>query len=160
MPDAVERGDRGRFLEGQAPRSPGRPRGPSAAEQIRALLLPHQPELVAKAVELARLGDPVALRLCLERLAPAPRPEAEKVMVPGLKEAPTLAAKATAILAAVADGHVSAEAGDRLLGMLKTYGDAVILDEHEKRLAAIEAGRAVQALLPPADVIDDSYDLA
>lgn len=151
MSDDVTRLPDGKWLN--PPKSPGRPRGPSAAEQIRELLLPHQPELVARAVELAKLGDPAALRLCIERLAPAPRPEAEKVVVPGLKEAPTLAAKATSILAAVADGHISAEAGDRLLGMLKTYGDAVVLDEHEKRLSAIEAGRAAP-LLAAATVIE------
>lgn len=156
MSDEVTRNTGGQWIT--PPKSPGRPRGPSAAEQIRELLLPHQPELVARAVELAKLGDPAALRLCIERLAPAPRPEAEKVVVPGLKEAPTLAAKATAILAAVADGHISAEAGDRLLGMLKTYGDAVVLDEHEKRLSAIEAGRTSPALA--AATVIEIEDLA
>jgi hypothetical protein len=105
---------------------------------MRALIEPHKVEIIAKVVELAKMGDPVSLRLCLERLAPTPRQEAEKVVVPGLKEAATLQEKATAILAAVADGQISAEAGDRLLRMLDTYGKAVVLDEHERRLKAIE----------------------
>lgn len=110
----------------------------SAAEAIRALLVPEQPALVAKAVSLAKQGDPVALKLCLERLAPIPRPEAEKVFVPGLKDATTMKAKAKAILVAVADGFVSAEAGEKLLRMLQTYMSAVLVDDHEKRLQAIE----------------------
>ncbi len=63
------------------------------------------------------------------------------MVVPGLKEAATLQEKATAILAAVADGEISAEAGDRLLRMLDTYGKAVVLDEHERRLQAMKAAR-------------------
>lgn len=126
----------------------------SAAEQIRQMLLPDQPELVAKVVELAKLGEPVALRMCLERLAPTPRPEAEKVVVPGLKEAPTLQARATAILAAVADGQISAEAGDKLLRMLDSYGRAVVLDEHEQRLRLIEQGQGHRRLVIEHDITD------
>ena len=145
----VERAEGGRFLPGQAPKSPGRPRGPSAAEQVRALIEPHRAEIIAKAVELAKLDDPQALKLCLERLAPTPRPEAEMVVVPGLAAAPTLQAKAQAIMAAVAGGQISAEAGDKLLRMLDTYGKAVVLTEMEQRLAAVEGQppRKVPALL-------------
>jgi hypothetical protein len=131
----------------------------SASEQIRQLLLPHQPELVAKAAELAKLGEPVALRMCLERLAPTPRPEAEKVVVPGLKEAPSLQAKATAILAAVADGQISAEAGDKLLRMLDSYGRAVVLDEHEQRLRLIEQGQGHRRLSTRPVIEHDITDL-
>lgn len=152
----VERAEAGRFLPGQAPRSPGRPRGPSAAEQVRALIEPHRAEIIAKAVDLAKLGDPQALKLCLERLAPTPRPEAEKVTVPGLAEAITLKAKAEAIMAAVGRGEVSAEAGDKLLRMLDTYSKAVALTEMEQRLAAIE-GRASRQI--PTLLGDDTEDL-
>jgi len=55
---------------------------------------------------------------------------------------------ATAILAAVADGEISAEAGDRLLRMLDTYGKAVVLDEHERRLQAIEGSKTINPALP------------
>lgn len=152
----VERAEAGRFLPGQAPRSPGRPRGPSAAEQVRALIEPHRAEIIAKAVDLAKLGDPQALKLCLERLAPTPRPEAEKVTVPGLAEAITLKAKAEAIMAAVGRGEVSAEAGDKLLRMLDIYSKAVALTEMEQRLAAIE-GRASRQI--PTLLGDDTEDL-
>jgi hypothetical protein len=145
------RTDGGLFVPGHSVKSPGRPRGPSAAEEIRALIEPHKAEIIAKAVELAKMGDPVSLRLCLDRLAPTPRQEAEKVVVPGLKEAATLQEKATAILAAVADGEISAEAGDRLLRMLDTYGKAVVLDEHERRLQAIEGSKTINPALPYED---------
>lgn len=121
----------------------------SQAEQLRALLEPNRADLVAKAVQLALAGDPQCLKLCLERLAPTPRQEAEKVVVPGLADALTLKDKATAILAAVASGAISAEAGDKLMRLLDTYRGAAIADDHEKRLAAIEQGKSTAALPPP-----------
>ncbi|WP_434516436.1 hypothetical protein AB6Q56_07440 [Dechloromonas sp. ARDL1] len=143
MTDSTEsnRSPNGRFVAGHAVKSTGRPKGPSAAEQVRALIEPHKAAIIAKAVELAKMGDPASIKLCLERLAPIPRPEDEKVVVPGLADAPTLQAKATAILAAVAAGQISATAGDKLLRMLDTYSKAVVLDEHERRLQAIEGKR-------------------
>ena len=143
MTDSTEsnRSPNGRFVSGHAVKSTGRPKGPSAAEQVRALIEPHKAAIIAKAVELAKMGDPASIKLCLERLAPIPRPEDEKVVVPGLADAPTLQAKATAILAAVAAGQISATAGDKLLRMLDTYSKAVVLDEHERRLQAIEGKR-------------------
>ena len=142
-----DREDSGRFVSGHSVKSPGRPKGPSAAEQVRTLIEPHKAEIIAK------VGDAASIKLCLERLAPVPRPEDEKVVVPGLTEAPTLQAKATAILAAVAHGQISAAAGDKLLRMLDTYGKCVVLDEHERRLLAIE-GKARPAPLLCTDVED------
>lgn len=143
MTDSTEgnRSPNGRFVAGHAVKSTGRPKGPSAAEQVRTLIEPHKAAIIAKAVELAKMGDPASIKLCLERLAPIPRPEDEKVVVPGLADATTLQAKATAILAAVAAGQISATAGDKLLRMLDTYSKAVVLDEHERRLQAIEGKR-------------------
>lgn len=156
------REDGGRFVSGHSVKSPGRPKGPSAAEQVRTLIEPHKAEIIAKAVELAKLGDAASIKLCLERLAPVPRPEDEKVVVPGLTEAPTLQAKATAILAAVAHGQISAAAGDKLLRMLDTYGKCVVLDEHERRLQEHErlfqsiGGKAarITSVPLPSDVSD------
>ena len=140
----VERDEEGKLLPGHGLKSPGRPRGKSPAEQVRELIEPHKEAIIAKAVQLATMGDPTSIKVCLERLAPAPRPEAEKVVVPGLKEAETLQDKATAILAAVADGQISAEAGDKLLRMLDTYAKAVVIDGHERRLRALEGNPTLE----------------
>ncbi|OJZ17941.1 MAG: hypothetical protein BGP21_06410 [Thiobacillus sp. 65-29] len=140
----VKRAEGGKLLPGHGLKSPGRPRGKSPSEQVRDLIEPHKAEIIAKAVQLAKMGDPTSIKVCLERLAPAPRPEAEKVVVPGLKEAETLQDKATAILAAVADGEISAEAGDKLLRMLDTYAKAVVVDEHERRLRTLEGKPALE----------------
>lgn len=152
MADGVERDAVGRWVT--PPKSPGRPVGPSHADLVRARIEPHYEQILDKAIELAKAGDPQSMKLCLERFAPAPRPEAEKVLVPGLRDAPTLKGKALAIVHAAAAGQISAEAADRLLTMLNTYARAVEVDDGVKRLKGIEKG---QPFAPAAD--DDGTDL-
>jgi len=150
----VVRDDRGRWLV--PPKSPGRPKGSSQSELVRKLIEPHRERLISRALELTKSEDPFAaanaLRICLERLAPAPKQESEHVHVPGLAEAETFTDKCKAVLAAVSTGEISAEAGERLLRLVDVYRKAIATDDHEARLAALE-GRKVTAIehTPPAE---------
>lgn len=119
----------------------GRTPGPSRAERLAEAIEPHIPDIIAKAIELAKLGDPQAQKLILERYAPIAKQDAERVIVDGFATAPTLELKAQAVMVAVASGQVTAEAGERLLRTLDAYARVVVADDHEKRLQAIEAGR-------------------
>lgn len=133
--EATKRDPGGKWLPGQSGNPSGRKPN---AERIRQLLQPHQEALVAKAVALALAGDTFALRTCLERLAPPPRPESAAVLVPGLAEAPTLSGKAEAILAAVGNGQLSPDIGERLLTALAAYAKAKELDELQERVTALQ----------------------
>ena len=77
----------------------------------------------------------------MARLAPTPRQEAERVVVPGFREAESLQGKAEAIIAAAACGEISAEAAERLLRVLDVYSKAILTTELERRLQALEQGR-------------------
>ena len=133
----MKRDNKGRFLAGQS----GNPQGRKPeAEKVRELLEPRRDELVSQAVTLALQGDATALRLCLDRLAPPPKAEAQPVEVPGLAEAETLTAKAETLMAAVGKGQVSPDVGERLLAALGNYAKALELDELERRIAALEGG--------------------
>ena len=151
----TDREEGGLFVPGHSIKSPGRPRGPSAAEQVRVLIEPHKEEIIAKAVELAKKGDPVSLRLCLERLAPTPRPEAEKVHVPGLADAKTFAGKCNAVIHAVSTGDISAEAGERVLRLLDVYRKAHETDDLARRLAATEAALGITRAHPAIETEGD-----
>lgn len=131
----------GKFRSGHAVRG-GRTSGPSRAERLAESIEPHIPKIIAKALELAALGDPASMKLVLERYAPIAKQDAERVIVDGFATAPTLELKAQAVMIAVANGHVTAEAGERLLRTLDAYARVVVADDHEKRLRAIEAGRS------------------
>lgn len=122
----------------------GRPKGKSQSELVRHLIEPHREALITRALELTKSDDPFAaanaLRICLERLAPAPKQESEKVEIPGLAQAATFAGKCDAVIRAVSEGEISAEAGERVLRLLDVYRKAHETDELQRRIAALEAG--------------------
>lgn len=149
MPDLIQadRDDKGKFVTGHGNYGAGRPRGPSASELVREKLEPHREEVLAKIIELSKLGDPSAQRLFMNYLAPAPKQEAERIEIPGLADAPTPQAKADTILAAVASGAISFEAGERAMRLLHTYMTAITATDHEERLLALEEGKSRLAAL-------------
>lgn len=145
----VIRDEAGRWLK---PPKGGRPKGRSQSELVRVLIEPHRQALIDRAFEISKAGDlhaaSGAIRILLERLAPAPKQESERVEVPGLADAPTFAAKCEAVLAAVACGDISAEAGERVLRLLDVYRKAHETDALERRIADLEAGRAATIIQP------------
>ena len=123
----------GRFGPGNGGRPPGtRHRITRAAEK---LLERDAKGLTQKAIELAMAGDTTALRLCLERIAPALRPGDRHIAIP-LPAAPGEALDA--ILGAVAGGDLLPAEGEKLAGLVKTKADLASLAEIESRLAALE----------------------
>lgn len=149
----MSRSETGLFKPGHSVKSPGRPPGPSRAELIAEYIEPHRIAILDKAIALAKQGDPASMKLMLERLAPTPKQDSERVTIPGFSEAATLQEKAEAVLAAAANGHCSADAAQKLLSVLNMYANAITATDHEKRLRAIEAGRAGQ-------VVEELSDLA
>jgi len=59
------------FQPGQSGNPNGRPKGIiDKRAELRGLLEPHAKEIIEKLIECAKAGEPVALRLCVERLIP------------------------------------------------------------------------------------------
>ncbi len=135
MTQRTRRDGRGRFTSGSSGNPAGRVPG---VERVRQLLEPHREDLVATAVRLALDGDTTALRLCLERLSPPPRPEGRSVVLPALETAHTLTEQAGAIMQAIAEGQVPADVGERLLAALAHVARAIEVDELASRVTALE----------------------
>ena len=114
----------------------------SGVEILRQMLDPHRPELITKAVELAKTGDVAALRLCFDRIAPPPRSEAAPVEIPGLIEASTMSDKARAIIDACGSGNISPDTASMLLGAIANAARIIESDELSARIAALEERRA------------------
>jgi ABC-type amino acid transport substrate-binding protein len=135
------RDSRGRWVKGST--SPN-PSGASATvREIRDAVRPHLPALIAKTVELALAGDSGALKILIDRAAPAPRSAYEPVQIEGLAEAEGLVAKAECIVAAVGTGTISADIGERLLGALAALAKLIETEELADRIAALEQGRVL-----------------
>jgi hypothetical protein len=132
---------RGRpFKKGQSGNPRGRPPGArNAATVIAEQLLEGEVEaLVRKAIEQAKRGNMIALRLCLDRILPPRRDRLIHFTLPVLKSAKDASDAVASITAAVADGEVTpAEAGE-LVRLLEAFVKSLEIVEIELRLTALE----------------------
>ena len=135
-------------------------RGPAMGDAIRALLSPRKLEVLTKLIDLAAAGDPRSIELYLKYLAPPARPDAERIEVPGLREAPTIKEKSLCIIEAVSRGEISVEAGEKVQRMLQLHTQAVTVSDLAAEIEQLKLGgrRSAPALLPRVDV--DSEDFA
>ncbi|MBB3140214.1 DUF5681 domain-containing protein [Halomonas organivorans] len=128
------------FKPGQSGNPKGRPRGrPDRRTAWRNELEPKGKALVTKAVEMALSGDAQALRLCLERLTPAYKPQAEPVRFELKGE--TLTEKADSVLTAIAAGDLDPATGKELIAAIAGLVKVQEVDEIVRRLEALEGER-------------------
>src|SRR6059058_563471 len=73
-----------------------------------SLLAGEAEALTRRAVELALVGDPTAIRLCLERILPPCRDRMVKFALPPIESAADIAAAMKAVTSALADGAIRA----------------------------------------------------
>src|SRR5690349_7789541 len=119
---------RGRpFERGQSANPVGRRAGSRNKKTLAAMaLLEGEAEgLARKAVELAMLGDPMALRLCLERLLPPCRERAVKFALPPIESAADIAAAMKAVTAALAEGVITPGEAGRIADTIDTFIRAI-----------------------------------
>jgi hypothetical protein len=74
-----------------APGNPGKPKGArhKATLAVDALLDGEADAITRKAIEMAKEGDTVALRLCLDRIAPARKDRPSRSPCPRSRRPPT-----------------------------------------------------------------------
>lgn len=133
------RGKDGKFLPG----NPGKPRGArkKSTRAFEAMLHGQAEQLTRAAIDAALAGDPSALRLCIERLAPAPRDAPVPFDLPPMETAADAATAAGAVLAACAAGELTPIEATRVMGLVDAFRRALELTEIEERLAALEAAQ-------------------
>lgn len=120
--------------------NPGKPKG-ARHKVTRAVeeLLEGQGEALTKAAIAKALdGDTVALRLCLERIAPARKDAAVSFDLPKMETIEDAAQGAQAVLAAVARGDITPAEGAAVMGLIDGYRRTLEATEIEARLTALE----------------------
>lgn len=129
--------DSGKF----APGNPGKPRGArhKATRAVETLLEGEAEALTAKAVEKAMEGDTTALRLCLERIAPARKDAPVQFDLPRMETAEDAAGAAQAVLSAVSGGDITPLEGASVMGLVETFRRTLELTDIEARLKRLEA---------------------
>jgi hypothetical protein len=104
---------------------------------VEALLDGQAEQLTQKAISMALDGDTTALRMCLDRIAPALKERPVVLDMP----APTptgLPATMAALLQAVTAGEVTPTEAERLAKLVGVYVQALEASDFEVRLQALE----------------------
>ena len=122
------------------PGNPGKPRGTrhKATRAALALLEGEAEALTRQAVTMALGGDTVALRLCLERIAPPRKDSPVAFDLPPMQSAADAARAAGAVLDAVAAGDLTPNEGAQIMGLVENYRRALETSELEARVVALE----------------------
>jgi uncharacterized protein DUF5681 len=120
--------------------NPGRPRGARhrATLAAEALLDGEAEALTRKAIEKAKEGDTVALRLCLDRILPPRKERPLRLALPTLASAADATGALAAVTAAVAAGEITPGEGADLNTVVAGFVKALETSELEARIAALE----------------------
>jgi hypothetical protein len=118
----------------------GRPKGSrnKATLAIENLLQGQTEALTQTVVAKALEGDGVALRLCMERIAPAPKDKPVTFNLPKLKNALGASQAAESVLSAVSDGDLTPIEASRVMTLIDSYRRTLELTEIEERIKALE----------------------
>ena len=124
-----------------APGNPGRPKGARhrSTQAVEQLLEGEVESLTRKAIELALTGDTTALRLCLERVAPARKDRTVQFDLPCMKRAADAVEASGAVIAAVASGELSPAEGAHVMQLVETYRKTLETSELEARIEVLES---------------------
>jgi hypothetical protein len=129
-----------KFAKGQSGNPSGKPKGCRNASTILfdELLKDNAKELIEKAIEMAKGGDGPAMRLCIERLAPARKDRPVWFDLPEMKEAKDAVKASAAIVAAVANGDLTPMEASELGKLVDSYARTLQTVEFEERLSKLE----------------------
>ena len=130
----------GQFSTGNS----GRPKGSrnKATIAIESLLQGQAEALTQTAVTKALEGDSVSLRLCIERIAPAPKDQPVSFSLPKMNNAMDASGAAGSVLTAVSIGELTPIEATRVMGLIGSYRRVLELTEIEERLSALENNNA------------------
>lgn len=109
---------------------------------VEALLEGQHAALTQKAIDKALEGDTVALRLCLDRIAPARKDAPITLDLPPVRSAQDAVDASAAVLAALAAGEVTPDEAGRVMALLTAHKGIVETGDLERRIAALEGEKA------------------
>ena len=128
------------FKKGQSGNPAGKKPGTrnKATVLLEALLDGQAEALTRKAIDMAKLGDPAMMRLCLERVIPVRRDRPVSFKLPELRTSQDAGKAALAILQATGTGELTPCEASELSKTVANYAETVRVCEIEQRLAEME----------------------
>jgi hypothetical protein len=126
----------GRFQKGQSGNPLGRPKG----SRNKATLISEQmmeeegPNIVRTVIDMAVAGNPMMLKLCLERIMPARKERAAALELPKVERSQDVPAASSAIIAAMGEGTLSVVEAKMHLEVLEMHKRTLEAAEHKARM--------------------------
>jgi hypothetical protein len=99
--------------------------------------------LTRKATDMALNGDPIAFRLCLERLLPPRKDRPIEVNLPPVQSAREISEAMGTVFAAVGEGQITPHEAQALANMLAVQSEFVEAKHLEERLSKLEKRQSV-----------------
>ena len=127
----------GQFTEGNS----GKPKGSrnKATIAIESLLEGQAEALTQTAISKALDGDGMALRLCMDRIAPLPKDNTISFPLPHMESANDASKAAGSVLKAVSIGEITPIEGSRVMGLIDSFRRTLELTVIEHRIQALES---------------------
>ena len=125
----------------------GNPRGKKPGSRNKATLAAQNlldgeaDALTRIAIKLAKGGDMVALRLCLDRIIPPRKDRPIALKMPLIEGTTGLEAASSAVLGAVAIGEITPSEGQALSTILESHRKVLELADIDRRLQVLEQER-------------------
>lgn len=134
--------DKGKWAKGQSGNPDGRPRGARNKATLMAQSLlrrRNRSPLTRKCIQLAMKGQPVALRLCMERILPPAKERPIQLQLQAPRTLEEVLPAMNRVLERVADSTLGPQEGSTLMGMLATTQKTLETLQLEQRIKALES---------------------
>ena len=118
----------------------GRPKGTRNLKTvaIESLLEGQAEALTQTAISKALEGDSIALRLCMDRIMPAPKDKRIKVQLPPISSLRDLLKAASNVMISVQTGELTPLEGDRVMALLERCQKLFVSVDLVERIEALE----------------------
>lgn len=128
------------FEPGQSGNPGGRPRGARnrSTKALEAIFDGESEALTRKVIELAKDGDTVALRMCMDRLMPVRKDRPITFTLPEIETPADLTKATRALMQGVADGEITPSEAAELSKLVDAHVKAISAADFAERLVALE----------------------
>ena len=118
----------------------GRPKGTRNLKTvaIESLLEGQAEALTQTAISKALEGDSIALRLCMDRIMPAPKDKRIKVQLPSISAPRDLLKAAREVMISVQSGELTPLEGEKVMVLLERCQKLFVSVDLEERIEALE----------------------
>jgi hypothetical protein len=138
---------RGRFARGVSGNPAGRPRGSRnrTAALCADLLSADAAPIFEKVIKMAKRGDAIALKLCVDRLLPvrAARDRAVELVLPAAECAADLVRAAAVVIDRAAAGDITLSEAKEFMALLEQQRRAIETSDLAVRIEALEASGVI-----------------